>query len=88
MGEGEEPDGETLYMYGEFILFVALGGLALAALTFACQRLECFWTWKAGRRLSTAEGVDGATTRLSPGQDSSSNAVDRESLGLGRSARP
>ena len=54
MGEGgdEEPDSSGETLYGEFVLLIAVGGLSLALLGLLCQRLDCFWKWRASRRLS------------------------------------
>jgi hypothetical protein len=54
MGEGgdEEPDSSGETLYGEFVLLIAVGGLGLALLGLLCQRLDCFWKWRASRRLS------------------------------------
>ena len=54
LGEGgdEEPDSSGETLYGEFVLLIAVGGLSLALLGLLCQRLDCFWKWRASRRLS------------------------------------
>ena len=63
MAEGGDEEGKELYL--EFVGFIGVGALVLVGLGLLCQRLPCFWKWRAARRLKSQAGVDSPTTLLS-----------------------
>ena len=62
---GMEGDEEGKALYLEFVGFIGVGALVLVGLGLLCQRLPCFWKWRAARRLKSQAGVDSPTTLLS-----------------------
>ena len=63
MAEEGDEEGKALYL--EFVGFIGVGALVLVGLGLLCQRLPCFWKWRAARRLKSQAGVDSPTTLLS-----------------------
>ena len=63
MAEEGDEEGKALYL--EFVGLIGVGALVLVGLGLLCQRLPCFWKWRAARRLKSQAGVDSPTTLLS-----------------------